>query len=326
MEHGALVLSKRDVHMDLPPGFRFHPTDEELITYYLYKKVIDASFSARAIGEVDLTKSEPWDLPSSTGEKDGYFFCVRDRKHPTGLRTNRATEAGYWKATGKDKEIHRGKILIGMKKTLVFYRGRASKVEKTNWVMHEYRLEGKTSVHNLCRTKMNEWVICKVFHKNSGEKKDAELMEMGSWFEDGLDSALRAPLMNEHYGRKNKASSTSISTHMTCFSNALEGDTGHEELLENCYTFASLSESNFSPSSLNLFDMPLPGSLNTTSLGASQNPGASLVQLLENNGYSKEESFKIERDLIIIPALKNNYMDRHFFDCQEKTNASARPL
>lgn len=49
--------------MDLPPGFRFHPTDEELITHYLYKKVIDSNFSARAMGEVDLNKSEPWDLP-----------------------------------------------------------------------------------------------------------------------------------------------------------------------------------------------------------------------------------------------------------------------
>ncbi|KAK9090787.1 hypothetical protein Sjap_023964 [Stephania japonica] len=41
----------------------FHPTDEELITHYLSKKVSDGNFNARVIGEVDLNKCEPWDLP-----------------------------------------------------------------------------------------------------------------------------------------------------------------------------------------------------------------------------------------------------------------------
>ncbi|KAK2998717.1 hypothetical protein RJ639_022898 [Escallonia herrerae] len=136
---------------DLPPGFRFHPTDEEIITHYLMDKVTKTTFSAKAIGEVDLNKCEPWDLPEKAkmGEKEWYFFCQRDRKYPTGMRTNRATESGYWKATGKDKEIYKGRgCLVGMKKTLVFYKGRAPKGEKSNWVMHEFRLEGKFSYYN----------------------------------------------------------------------------------------------------------------------------------------------------------------------------------
>lgn len=62
MENVSVLCKEKD-QMVLPPGFRFHPTDEELISHYLYKKVIDINFSARAIGEVDLNKSEPWDLP-----------------------------------------------------------------------------------------------------------------------------------------------------------------------------------------------------------------------------------------------------------------------
>ncbi|EOA30972.1 hypothetical protein CARUB_v10014118mg [Capsella rubella] len=156
--------------VDLPPGFRFHPTDEEIITHYLKEKVFNIRFTAAAIGQADLNKNEPWDLPkmAKMGEKEFYFFCQRDRKYPTGMRTNRATVSGYWKATGKDKEIFRGKgCLVGMKKTLVFYTGRAPKGEKTNWVMHEYRLDGKYSYHNLPKTARDEWVVCRVFHKNA---------------------------------------------------------------------------------------------------------------------------------------------------------------
>lgn len=86
------------------------------------------------------------------GEKEWYFFCQKDRKYPTGIRTNRATERGYWKATGRDKEIYTVTKestleLVGMKKTLVFYKGRAPQGEKTDWIMHEFRLEttGKLS-------------------------------------------------------------------------------------------------------------------------------------------------------------------------------------
>ncbi|KAK1416753.1 hypothetical protein QVD17_25869 [Tagetes erecta] len=155
----------------LPPGFKFHPTDEELITCYLLRKVLDGTFTCRAIADVDLNKSEPWELPQKAKMvgKEWYFFSLRDRKYPTGLRTNRATEAGYWKATGKDREIlgSKSSCLVGMKKTLVFYRGRAPKGEKTNWVMHEYRLDGKFTYHFLPKSSKDEWVICRVFQKST---------------------------------------------------------------------------------------------------------------------------------------------------------------
>nr|APX42143.1 NAC protein [Narcissus tazetta] len=185
--------------IQLPPGFRFHPTDEEIITHYLSPKVLDPSFSASAMGEVDLNKCEPWDLPSRAkmGEKEWYFFCQRDRKYPTGMRTNRATEAGYWKATGKDKEIFRGRgVLVGMKKTLVFYTGRAPRGAKSNWVMHEYRLEGNLPFSKSSKMQ-DEWTVCRVIHKGNGSSKKSPMhgINMDIPLGDLLDSPDLPPLM-----------------------------------------------------------------------------------------------------------------------------------
>lgn len=74
-------------------------------------------------------------------QTDWYFFSHKDKKYPTGTRTNRATAAGFWKATGRDKAIYARHDLIGMRKTLVFYKGRAPNGQKSDWIMHEYRLE-----------------------------------------------------------------------------------------------------------------------------------------------------------------------------------------
>ncbi|KAF7095305.1 hypothetical protein CFC21_097506 [Triticum aestivum] len=152
----------------LPPGFRFHPTDEELVTFYLAAKVFNGACCGGVdIAEVDLNRCEPWDLPEAArmGEREWYFFSLRDRKYPTGLRTNRATGAGYWKATGKDREVLNAATgsLLGMKKTLVFYRGRAPRGEKTKWVLHEYRLDGDFGAAR--RSCKEEWVVCRIFHK-----------------------------------------------------------------------------------------------------------------------------------------------------------------
>jgi hypothetical protein len=58
----------------LPPGFRFHPTDEELILHYLCKRAAAAPCPAPIIAEVDIYKFDPWDLP-------GFFIYM----HPSYL-------------------------------------------------------------------------------------------------------------------------------------------------------------------------------------------------------------------------------------------------
>jgi hypothetical protein len=75
-------------------------------------------------------------------EQERYFFSTREAKYPNGNRSNRATGSGYWKATGIDKQIvtSKGNQAVGMKKTLVFYRGKPPHGTRTDWIMHEYRL------------------------------------------------------------------------------------------------------------------------------------------------------------------------------------------
>jgi hypothetical protein len=83
-------------------------------------------------------------IQADTNEKqtDYYFFSRKDKKYPTGNRANRATTKGFWKATGRDKPIYtKLQTLIGMRKTLVFYEGRAPHGVKTDWIMHEFRLD-----------------------------------------------------------------------------------------------------------------------------------------------------------------------------------------
>jgi hypothetical protein len=54
---------KKNGEVRLPPGFRFHPTDEELVVQYLKRKVFSLPLPASIIPQVDLCKSDPWDLP-----------------------------------------------------------------------------------------------------------------------------------------------------------------------------------------------------------------------------------------------------------------------
>ncbi|KAK9281777.1 hypothetical protein L1049_004683 [Liquidambar formosana] len=160
-------MGLRDIGATLPPGFRFYPSDEELVCHYLYKKIANEEVLKGTLMEIDLHTCEPWQLPevAKLNANEWYFFSFRDRKYATGFRTNRATASGYWKATGKDRTVldPTTREIVGMRKTLVFYRNRAPNGIKTGWIMHEFRLE---TPH---MPPKEDWVLCRVFHKSKGE-------------------------------------------------------------------------------------------------------------------------------------------------------------
>ncbi|XP_021866695.2 NAC domain-containing protein 21/22 isoform X2 [Spinacia oleracea] len=231
------------VEAKLPPGFRFHPRDDELVCDYLIKKWNGCESPLLTV--LDLNKCEPWDIPGCVGGKDWYFYNQRDRKYATGLRTNRATASGYWKATGKDRPVVRRGSLVGMRKTLVFYQGRAPKGKKTDWVMHEFRVEGPFGPPKLNPTsKQEDWVLCKVFYKNSksegGSKSGGELENDSNSMEEETSSSSCLPPLMESYITFNQTQTTTTTTTTTNPDNSNNNNAGYHQQVP-CFSITSSS-------------------------------------------------------------------------------------
>ncbi|RRT74748.1 hypothetical protein B296_00019421 [Ensete ventricosum] len=161
------MMAKREEEEDdvVLPGFRFHPTDEELVGFYLRRKVEKKkTLGIDIIKEMDIYKHDPWNLPSR-------FSCLihtcANRKYRNSVRPNRVTGSGFWKATGIDKTIHSSGDCIGLKKSLVYYRGSAGKGTKTDWMMHEFRLPSGGSSIADDTTSTQEAVRCARFFASS---------------------------------------------------------------------------------------------------------------------------------------------------------------
>ncbi|TXG75163.1 hypothetical protein ES332_1Z010900v1 [Gossypium tomentosum] len=116
----------------LPLGFRFRPTDEELINHYLRLKINGRHSEVEVIPEIDVCKWEPWDLPGlsviKSDDLEWFFFCPRDRKRP-------------WFST----------------------RAGLPRVSVTNWIMHEYR--PTTKELDGTAPGQSAFVLCRLFHK-----------------------------------------------------------------------------------------------------------------------------------------------------------------
>ncbi|KAL0347020.1 UNVERIFIED_CONTAM: NAC domain-containing protein 90 [Sesamum calycinum] len=93
---------------DLPTGFRFYPTEEELVSFYLHNKLNGSRPEIdRIIPLLDIYDYNPSDLPQLGGEyspADGeqwFFFIPRQEREARGGRPNRLTDRG----TGKPLDL-----------------------------------------------------------------------------------------------------------------------------------------------------------------------------------------------------------------------------
>lgn len=161
----------------LPPGFRFHPTDLELVLQYLRRMVLDRPLPAAVIPVVHTAAMpDPWDLPGASEGESAYFFSLRQAASSGRGGRRRRAASGYWKATGKEKpvfvQLPVGKrLLVGVKTALAFHRGKS----RTDWVMHEYRLAGAADQNKRANddSRSSEWVVCRVSLKSRARRTAA---------------------------------------------------------------------------------------------------------------------------------------------------------
>ncbi|KAK4378618.1 hypothetical protein RND71_000480 [Anisodus tanguticus] len=167
-----------DSNVNLPPGFRFYPTDEELVVHFLHRKAALLPCHPDVIPDLDLCPYDPWDLDGKAmAEGNKWYFYSRRTQ-------SRITENGYWKSLGVDEPIFSSSsdYNVGMKKYYAFYIGEPSEGVKTNWVMQEYSLSDSSSgsgssrssskIRNSSKIDYSKWVICRVYERNCDNDDD----------------------------------------------------------------------------------------------------------------------------------------------------------
>ncbi|KAI4300510.1 hypothetical protein L6164_033880 [Bauhinia variegata] len=162
---------------DMPPGYRFYPTEEELVSFYLRNKLDGAEREDmnRIVPVLDIYDYNPWDLPQVSGvanlrdTEQWFFFIPRQESEARGGRPKRLTTSGYWKATGSPSHVYSSdNRIIGMKRTMVFYNGRAPSGKKTDWKMNEYKaIKHETSSSTTAPPVLSqEFSLCRVYKKS----------------------------------------------------------------------------------------------------------------------------------------------------------------
>ncbi|OWM64753.1 uncharacterized protein LOC116202903 [Punica granatum] len=161
----------------VPMGYRFHPTDDEALSYYLRRKNLGLQEAECVVPEVDICRWEPQELPGKFRESsivepkdpEWWFFCEQE----PGRAPRRSTSGGFWKKTGDTKNLksRNTKQVIGSKKILTFFQGNSSNSTKTDWVMHEYHLLSNALDGFLLGNRKN-YVLCMIKRK-SDEKANS---------------------------------------------------------------------------------------------------------------------------------------------------------
>ncbi|KAG6635563.1 hypothetical protein CIPAW_11G051300 [Carya illinoinensis] len=169
----------------LPPGFRFVPTDEELVKHYLRKKELSIPLPGPVLfHDVDATNlysTHPKCLVKFLdGEREWFFFFHEDEdSRERILRRSRKARVlvenggGFWKPwQEKDPICNEDGHIIAWKTDLTYFSvATNSKAKKTHWTMQQYRIVlphvvgsciSSSTVEKNSQRDQGIWVLCRL--------------------------------------------------------------------------------------------------------------------------------------------------------------------
>ncbi|TVU15326.1 hypothetical protein EJB05_38842, partial [Eragrostis curvula] len=164
------------------PGFRFLPTDLEIVLHYLKHRILNLELpehnAVRDGLDVHRTDADEITLDINDGGKErlGFFFVHKDQAYTNGCWY--PTPGGYWKLRrGQPAAIRHGGRVVAFKTSMDYVRGRAPHGRRTPWSMSEYALNARHhDLRNLAQPTMNSFVVCKVWKRTSIKVKKTPVL------------------------------------------------------------------------------------------------------------------------------------------------------
>lgn len=153
----------------LPVGYRFDPTDDILVGYYLREKIFNQPLPNNLIRDYDVFQTEPWNLPGGGKHMNWQSFVFYDTKSRVFEDPEkRGAGNGEWRIVekGQEFELSNNEDGVGKKNILVFWEANGDCFTKTNWVMHELFLDPKSN-----SSLMSTLAVYRIFETKEKRKK-----------------------------------------------------------------------------------------------------------------------------------------------------------
>ncbi|KAK2658093.1 hypothetical protein Ddye_011145 [Dipteronia dyeriana] len=168
----------------IPVGYRFRPTDKELINFFLFQKLFAQTdpfnnLEKFSVKECDLYGSlDPWDIWNIYGGdrlKDDwplYFFTQLKKVSANGSRISRRVGSGTWAGEDSGDTITLGNRVVGFKKRFRYEDKKSP--DNGAWIMHEFGIEP-----SLLRQykKPDNVVLCRMKKNPVAERKKRKLQQ-----------------------------------------------------------------------------------------------------------------------------------------------------